>query len=297
MNEKTTGYIFAFLAVGTFAALDGCSKFLGDRYSPYFITMVRFWGFAVFVTLLAAYSPGGIKRALATRNPLLQISRGVLLVTTSGICVASYKYAGLAMSQAVLQITPLLVTLLSIPLLGEVVGWRRATAVGVGLVGVLIIINPTHAQAQWALLLPITGAALNALYYVATRAAGKRDSSQTSALYAGVTGALTATIPGFLTWESVASADWLPLAALCVSGTLGHYFLIRAYAVLEALEVQPLVYIQLVFGVGVAVLFFDEALTPNMIAGAVLVTGSGLFSVWREHSKKQSATKRRQPAE
>ena len=80
MKTKTRGYIFVLLAVSIFAAQDGFTKFLGDRYPPIMVTMVRFWAFAVFVTILAAASPGGLRKAVATRRPGLQIMRGVLLV-------------------------------------------------------------------------------------------------------------------------------------------------------------------------------------------------------------------------
>ncbi|WP_192246596.1 DMT family transporter [Mesorhizobium silamurunense] len=291
MKAKTSGYVFALLTVCTFAALDGFSRLLGEKYSPFFITMVRFWGFAVFVSILAATSPGGMRSAIQSLNPLLQIARGLLLVSASALCVWAYKYAGLATSMAILQVTPLLVTFLSVPLLGEIVGWRRATAVVVGLIGVIIIINPVTVHGDFALLLPVSGAILNALYGVGTRAVGRRDSFQTSALYTGVFGAVFSTVPGVLCWESIEHSDWLPMASLCLTGALGHYFLIRAYAVLEALEVQPLIYLQLLFGIAVAVVFFNEALTWNMGVGAFLVVGSGMFSVWREHSQaKRSRT-------
>ena len=139
MNTKFRGYIFALLAISIFAAQDGLSKYLGDQYPAIFVTMIRFWTFAVFVSLLAAWSPGGIRRAVVTRHPWLQVCRGILLVGEIVIIILSFKEAGLAMSQSIFQATPLFVTLLSIPLLGEKVGWKRGSAVVIGLIGVLII--------------------------------------------------------------------------------------------------------------------------------------------------------------
>lgn len=71
--------------------------------------------------------------------------------------------------------------------------------------------------------------------------------------------------------------------ALCVCGTLSHYFLIRAYGLLPAAEVQPVTYFQLVLNVMFAVLLFGETITHNMIVGALIVVGAGLFTIWREH--------------
>lgn len=108
MTDKTRGYIFALLAICIFAAQDGITKYLGDQYPPLFITMIRFWAFAVFVLVFAALSPGGIRKAAKTRHPWLQVSRGVLLVSEIVLVVFAYRYAGLAMSQAIFQAAPCL---------------------------------------------------------------------------------------------------------------------------------------------------------------------------------------------
>ncbi|CAN7725638.1 EamA family transporter [Ensifer sp. NM-2] len=283
MSSKTRGYLFAFLAICIFAAQDAITKYLGDRYPALFITMIRFWAFALFVFCFAASSPGGYRRAVQTRHPWLQIARGLLLVAEIVIIVFSYVHAGLAMSQSIFQATPLIITVLSIPLLGETVGWRRGTAVLVGLIGVLVIINPVDVHFDMSLLLPLAASVLFALYSIATRAVSHEDSAVTSLFYAGVVGALAISLIGPFYWTEVQTFDWLALAALCVCGTLSHYFLIRAYGLLPAAEVQPVTYFQLVLNVIVAVMLFDENLTHNIIAGALIVVGAGLFTIWREH--------------
>lgn len=283
MTSKTRGYLYAFLAICIFAGQDAITKYLGDRYPPLFITMIRFWAFALFVLAFAASSPGGIRAAARTRRPLLQIGRGVLLVTEIVIIVFAYVHAGLAMSQSIFQATPLIITVLSIPLLGETVGWRRGAAVLVGLIGVLVIIDPVDVHFDLTLLLPLAAAVLFALYSIATRAVSREDPAVTSLFYAGIAGAVTISLIGPFHWTQVRGADWFALAALCVSGTLSHYLLIRAYGLLPAAEVQPVTYFQLVLNVVLAVALFGEIITPNMVIGALIVVGAGLFTIWREH--------------
>ena len=118
MQNKSLGYLYVLLAVAIFAAQDGFSKLLAETYPPMLITMIRFWAFAAFVIVLAASSPGGLRKACVTRRPLLQLLRGPLLVTEIVIVVFAFREAGLAMSQAIMQATPLIVTILSVPLLG-----------------------------------------------------------------------------------------------------------------------------------------------------------------------------------
>ncbi|HEV7321439.1 MAG TPA: DMT family transporter [Ensifer sp.] len=283
MSPKTRGYIFAFLAICIFAGQDAITKYLGDRYPALFITMIRFWAFALFVFAFAASSPGGIRKTAQTRHPWLQIVRGLLLVAEIVVIVVSYVHAGLAMSQSIFQATPLIITILSIPLLGEVVGWRRGAAIVVGLIGVLVIINPVDVQFDTSLLLPLAASVLFALYSIATRAVSRDDSAVTSLFYAGVVGALAISLVGPFYWTDVKPSDWFALAALCVCGTLSHYFLIKAYGLLPAAEVQPVTYFQLVLNVIFAVMLFGETITHNMIVGALIVVGAGLFTIWREH--------------
>lgn len=299
MTSKTKGYLFAFAAIVIFATQDGFTKYLSNHYPPILLTMIRFWAFAVFVTLMAAAAPGGLRKSVTTRHPMLQGLRGVMLVSEIVLVVLSFKLAGLAMSQAILQATPLLVTVLSVPLLGEKVGWRRATAVVAGLFGVLVILNPTSVHFDLTLLLPLTAALMFAIYSVATRAVSAHDSAITSVFYAGVVGALAISLIGPFYWVPIRSDDWLFMGLLCISGTLSHYCLIRAYGLLQAVEVQPITYLQLVFAVIMAVTLFGETLTVNMVVGALIVVAAGLYTVFREYqlqSRSRAAARQAQEA-
>lgn len=283
MSPKTRGYLFAFLAICIFAGQDAITKYLGDRYPALFITMIRFWAFALFVFAFAASSSGGLRKTAQTRHPWLQVVRGLLLVAEIVVIVLSYVHAGLAMSQSIFQATPLIITILSIPLLGETVGWRRGAAILIGLIGVLVIINPVNVHFDMSLLLPLAASVLFALYSIATRAVSREDSAVTSLFYAGVVGAVAISLVGPFYWTEVVPSDWFALAALCVCGTLSHFFLIKAYGLLPAAEVQPVTYFQLVLNVIFAVMLFGETITHNMIVGALIVVGAGLFTIWREH--------------
>lgn len=289
MTPKSLGYTFTLLAVTIFATQDGISKYLGTHYSPIFITMVRYWFFAAFVILVAMRS-GGIAHAASTKRPFLQVLRGVLLAAEIVILVYGLSRVGMAMTQSIFQAAPLLITMLSVPLLGEKVGWRRWIAIFVGLFGVMLIIDPTHVQFEWELMFPITATIMFAFYAIATRAVSKTDSSMTSFFYTGVGGATVLTMLGIFHMEPIAPHDWPWMAALCACGMASHYCLIRAYDILEAVEVQPLTYLQLVMGALIAVIVFHETLTWNIIAGASIVVAAGLFSMFRERLRSKRAS-------
>jgi drug/metabolite transporter (DMT)-like permease len=233
---------------------------------------------------------GGIVRAASTKRPFLQIFRGVLLATEIVIFVFGLSRVGMAMAQSIFQVGPLLVTMLSVPFLGEKVGWRRGTAIVVGLFGVLLIINPTHVKFDLNLLFPMAATTMFAIYAIATRAVSKSDNSMTSFFYTGIGGAVVLTAVGLFHMEPIAQHDWPWMAALCACGIASHYCLIRAYDILEAGEVQPLSYLQLVIGAFIAVLVFNEHLTWNVVTGASIVVAAGLFSMFRERKLASKAS-------
>src|SRR5690606_5832445 len=244
--SKSRGYILTLLAATIFAAQDGVSKYLGTHYPPIFITMIRYWVFTAFVIFLAMRS-GGILKVAATTRPFLQLFRGALLATEIVIFIYGLTLVGLAMAQSIIQIAPLLITMLSVPFLGEKIGWRRWSAIVAGFLGVILIINPTGASFDLNLLLPLTAAVMFSIYSVATRAVSKTDSSVTSLFYTAVGGALVLTVAGLFQMVPIAPKDWIWVAALCACGISSYFCLIKAYEVLEASEVQPLTYLQLVF--------------------------------------------------
>ncbi len=282
MTSKRTGYIFVLLALVIFSIQDAISKHLGGLYPPVFITMIRYWAFAAFAIALAAQSRGGLAVAASTRRPALQILRGVLLAFQIVIVIISFSVVGLAHSQAIFSSGPLFVALLSMPLLGERVGWRRWTAIIIGLLGVLLILKPNDSSFDIKFLIPISSALIFAIYVISTRLVSRDDSSITSFFYTGVAGAVAITTVGPFYWTTLAPQDWAWMLMLCITGTTSHFFLIKAYELLDASEVQPLTYLQLVFASIIGVSVFGETLNLNMIVGSAIVVCAGIFTVWRE---------------
>jgi drug/metabolite transporter (DMT)-like permease len=282
MTSKRKGYLFVFVAILIFTAQDSISKHMGSFYPPVFITMIRYWAFAAFVLVLATRSRGGLKTAIRTRHPVLQVLRGLMLVGQIVLVVFSFASVGLAHSQAIFSVGPIFVALLSMVVLGERVGWRRWTAIIIGLVGVIIILDPTGGESASLLIVPVLAALIFAFYVVTTRLVSREDSAMTSFFYTGAAGAVAITAIGPFYWTWFAPVDWIWMGLLCITGTSSHFFLIKAYEFLDASEVQPLTYLQLVFASIIGVTVFGEVLSINMVVGAVIVVLAGIFTVWRE---------------
>lgn len=284
MKSNASGYVFTLLAIGIFAIQDGISKHLVTSYPPFLVAMIRYWAFALFAIVLAARSRNGLAATMRTKRLPLQILRGLLLAIQIVVAITSFVLVGLAHSQAILSAGPLIVALLSIPLLGEKVGWRRWTAICVGFIGVLLILKPQSGLFDWKFLVPLGGALLFSLYVVVTRLVSRDDSAMTSFFYTGVVGAIAMSCIGPFFWVPLGPQDWALMGILCVTGMTSHYFLIRAYDLLDAVVIQPLTYLQLVFSAIIGVSVFGEALNFNMVVGALIVVGAGIFTVWRERA-------------
>lgn len=268
-----------------FSVQDGISRHLAGEYNVYMVLMIRYWFFAAFVISLASRSKGGIRAAAHTKQPLLQTFRALLLVAEIAVTVEAFVRLGLIETHAIFICYPLLIAALSGPILGESVGWRRWTAVGIGFVGVLIILQPGITVFQPAAIIPLVAAFMFALYGLLTRFAARRDSAATSFFWTGTVGAVGITAIGLLNLEPMVQSDWLWMAALCVTGVLGHWLLIKCYEVAEASAVQPFAYLQLVFASTIGILIFDETLRPNVAVGSAVVVMAGLFTLWRAHTK------------
>ncbi|GAA6197645.1 DMT family transporter [Pseudophaeobacter arcticus] len=287
-NNVPMGILLMIGATIVFALQDGISRHLAGTYNTYMVVMVRYWFFAAFVVFLAMRTPGGIRGVARTSQLGLQIFRGVLLV--GEICVAVYGFTllGLVESQAVFICYPLLVAALSGPVLGESVGWRRWAAIGVGLIGVLIILQPGTGVFDPAALIPFASALMFAVYGLVTRYAARRDSTATSFFWTGIAGMVFMTLIGIWFWEPMSQGDWLWMALLCVSGVTGHWLLIKCYEMAEASAVQPFAYFHLVWAAILGVSIFGEVIRLNVASGAAIIIAAGLFTLWRESRKARA---------
>ena len=271
------------LATSIFAVQDAISRYLASEYNVIMIVMVRYWFFAFFVILLVLKTQGGIQKAFHTSQPFLQFFRGTLLALEVCVIVLAFTYLGLVESHAIFACYPLLAAALSVPILGEKVGWRRWVAIGIGCIGVLIILQPGIKIFSPYALLAIASALMFALYGRLTRYAAIKDDATTSFFWTGVSGAIIMTCLGFWYWEPLATQDYSWMILLCLTAVLGHYLLIKCYEAAEVSVVQPFAYFQLLFITIIGVLIFNENLDLRILIGASIIIGSGLFTLYREN--------------
>ncbi len=279
-QNLTRGIGYMIATMGVFAAQDGLSRHLAELHHPIFIVMVRYWAFAAFVIVLSANRPGGLKSATRTAHPMVQMLRGLMLA--GQICVVTYCFTqlGLSTTHSIMSSYPLLVAAAGALFLGERVTVAQWLAIAIGFAGVLILIQPGGDVFNPLSIVPLFCAGVFASYVILTRWVGRRDTSATSFFFTGIGGAVGISLIGPFFWSTFSGSDWLFMAALCVTGALGHFLMIKAYEHAEAASLQPFAYLQLVLASAIGIAIFGEQIDASFLLGASLVVGGGLMAIF-----------------
>lgn len=282
-QNRKTGIQLMLSAVTIFAIQDGFSRHLAETYNVFMVIMVRYWFFAAFVVVLALRRPEGIRAAVRTRHPLLHLARAALLIAEVCIIVWGYTLIGLINSHAIFAVCPLLVAALSVPLLGETVKWQNWLAIGIGLTGVLIILQPGSGVFSLASLLPFTAALMFALYSILTRLTTRDEPAFVSLFWSGLIGAILVSVVGIPSWEQMSGLDWVNMTVYALLALLANWLLIKCYEVTEAATVQPFAYLQIVLVTIIGIVIYDEDLQLSVVIGTCVVVSAGLYTLWHSN--------------
>lgn len=280
MSEGNRRGIWLMIAtVFAFACQDGFSRHLAGTYNTLMIVMLRYWVFAGFVMVLALRRPEGVRAAIRSDRLAIHALRAVLLVAEISIIVWGYTLIGLIESHAVFAICPLLVVALSGPVLGEAISWRRWAAVGVGMVGVIVILRPGAGVFSWPALLPLGSALLFAVYSVLTRLTARDEPTFPAFFWPAVIGAGMMTFLGLPQWQAIAPLDWVYVLCYAATAVASNWLMLKTYEAAEASAVQPFAYLQIVFVSVIGITIYAEHLAPAVAIGAAIVVAAGLYAL------------------
>ncbi|PWB64743.1 MAG: EamA family transporter [Bradyrhizobiaceae bacterium] len=268
-------------AVAMFSCLDTTAKYLLDHMDTLQVVWARY--FSAFVLSVILFNPFTRPGVLRTRRPVLQVGRSALLLLSTTVNFFALIYLQLDQALAILFSTPFIVAALSVPLLGEKVGARRWAAICVGFLGVLLVTRPGFGGIHPAAILSVISAFCYALYNIATRAVSRTDSSETSLFYTNLVGA-AAMLPVLPFVWTLPKDPFIVLLMVVVGafGALGHYLLIIAHRLAPPALLAPFIYTQLVWTGLLGFLVFADVPNQWTLAGAAIVTASGLYILYRE---------------
>ncbi len=281
VSRSTRAVWLMLAAVGLFALMDTGLKLLSAHYPPFQVAALRGLSSLPLVLAWALWTVGW--RPLLRVRWGLHLLRGVLGIGMMASFVYALKRLPLSTAYSIFFVAPLLITALSVPFLGEKVGPRRWAAIGVGLLGVLVVLRPTGAG-MWSLAgaAVLLAAAAYAVSAITVRVLARTDSNQAMVVWLLALMALGAGALAWPAWRPLDAAHGWIVVAIGVVGSLGQYAITEAFRHGQASLIAPLEYSALVWGVALDLALWGVLPDAMTWLGAAIIMASGLYLLHRE---------------
>ena len=269
-----------------FSLADTCAKELSKTLPLVEITWLR-WTGLVAVVLPAFVTSGG--RSMRSQAPLTQVFRSLCLVGSSFFFVAALQQLPLASAITISFVSPILVTALSIPLLGEKVGIRRWAAAIVGLIGVLVVIRPGSGTLGITALFPLVSAFCWAMGVITTRHLGHADRPWTAMGYTAIVGfaAMSLFVPGVFVMPN--GHELAVAGAMAIFAMIGQFLTLLAFRRSPVSILAPFAYVQLIWSTGLGYLVFGNLPDGWTWLGAGIIVAGGIYTGHRERIRAREA--------
>jgi drug/metabolite transporter (DMT)-like permease len=291
-SSNLSGILIMLLAVGAFALMDAGLKLLAPHYPAMQVSALR--GMASFPFVAAwVLATVGPRAVLRVRWPL-HLLRGALSIGMMGAFIFALARMPLSTAYTVFFVAPLLITALSVPLLGERVGPRRWTAIAVGLAGVLVVLRPTgdglFSLAGLGVLAAAAGYSVSA---ITVRVLSRTDSTQSMVFWMVTLLSLGAGALAWPGWVAVQPGHYGLLLGIGAIGALGQYAITEAFSRGEASVVAPFEYTALAWGLALDLSLWGVLPDGWTWLGAAIIVGSGLYLIRRERALDEDAANER----
>lgn len=287
--SNTRGALFALAAFGIYSTHDVVVKFLGESYAPFQIVFFStLFGFPI-VTLMLMQDP--VPGNLRLRHPWWTLLRTAAAMVSTTSAFYAFSVLPLAQTYALIFASPLLITLLAVPILGETVGWRRSAAVATGLLGVLVVLRPGATTFEAGHLAALSAAVCSAVAAVVVRKIGSEERSAVLLLYPMVANILVMGCILPFVYHPMPALHLGGLATMALLGFVAALCHISAYRSGSAVVVAPMQYSQILWAVVYGALFFHERPDWATGVGAGIIILSGIYVVFREDTRAVSRTR------
>jgi drug/metabolite transporter (DMT)-like permease len=289
-ERRLLGIGLTLAAYFMFTGIDSSAKWLALGGIP--AAQVVFLRYVTHLALvLGIHVPQTGLTLVRTASLRTQALRAAMLLGATTSNFIAVRYLPLTVTGAIAFTMPLILCALSVPLLGESVGWRRWTAITIGFLGILIIVRPGTEAFHPASLLCLAAAVFTAFYFILTRRMAGRDSPATQQFYVGLFATvllLPVAIP-FWVWPTEPST-WIAFFAIGLFGFVGHQLFTVATGFAPASVLAPFAYFQIIFMAGSSWLLFNQPPDIWLYVGAPIVIGSGLYIWLRERALAKPVT-------
>lgn len=279
----------ALLGFALYATHDVLIRILGATYSVFQIMFyMGLLSFPLLVVILIRDPEPGTLRAV---HPWWSLARTACVVTSAGGAFYAFTVLPLAQVYAVLFASPLLITILAIPMLGERVGLHRGLAVIVGLCGVLVVLQPGAAPLGLGHVAALVSAMSAAMNGVIVRKIGRDERSAVLLLYPMLANVIVMAMLLPAVYVPMQLGDLALVGVIATLALSAMTLTIGAYRRAEAALVAPMQYSQIIWAALFGALLFGESPKRATVAGATLIIASGLYIVFRESRRNVSANR------
>ncbi|MDB5361877.1 MAG: conserved rane protein of unknown function [Rhodospirillales bacterium] len=279
IDDPVKGILLIVAAMVFFSMSDACSKLLGQMLPPIEVVWLRYSGFTLLMLPALLRQPARFRSSA----PVLQVGRGLGLMGSALFFTVGLRFLAMADATAMSFVSPLFITALSIPVLGEKVGLRRWSAIVVGLIGVLIVVRPGTSAFNPASIFPLLSSVSWACGIVLTRKMShSNDDIVTTLGYAAITGFVVVSVMlPFVwvvpSWQAVAIGGFMASVS-----TAAQWLVVMGYRRANASVLAPFSYTQLVWASFAGYFLFSMVPDLMTLAGAAVIIASGLYTVHRE---------------
>ncbi len=283
MSDNLRAIIAMVAACAMFACMDAVLKALSGSYSPFQVTALR--GLTA-MPLVCAYVLWRGQMGVVFARRLrwgLHLLRGVVVVVMLVLFTFGLKTLGLAEAYTLSFVAPLIITMLSVPLLKETVPARHWVAIAVGLGGVVVALRPDQsAFLSLGALAVLAAAVCYALSNVVGRIISRTEPSATLVFWTTASMALGGVVLSAPQWVDVLPEHGLLLLGLAVSGFLGQLAISEAFRNGQASAVAPFEYTALAWAVALDWVFWHTVPDAYTLAGGAIIIASGIYLVRRD---------------
>lgn len=276
-----TGIILAVAAFAIYSSADAINKSRMDSYPAIQVAFICTL-FNIFPLAALVWKAGGLKAIRLFDRWQLVLTRTLLTTIVIFGSFTAFSLLPLAEAYTLFFAAPLVTTALSVPVLGEKVGWRRWTAVFVGFAGVLIVLRPGVAMISTGHIAALIVAVCFALSLIFTRKAGSGVTTAAVGVWLyvfQVTATAAVALPNFV------PMPLMDVAAIGLAGIFigtANLMLVTANRTIPPVLVSLFHYSQLVWGIIYGMAFFGDYPDGLMLLGAGIIVASGIFIAWRE---------------
>ncbi len=270
-----------WIALGGFllVCMSSLIKEVGRELHTFQIVFIRCLFGTLFI--LPVMLNHGIK-SFQTKRPWLHCVRVSLGMTAMYCVFYALTHMALAEAVAIVFSRPLFAVLLAIPLLGETVGWRRATATAVGFLGVLVMVNPGAPDFQPVALVAVMGAMFAGSVIIAIKKLAPTESARSIVFWFSCGGTVISLVPAVIVWQMPGAEAWVMLILVGLFGVTGQISATKGFSLGEASAVAAFDYLRLIYAGIFGIILFAEIPDIWAVTGAAIIVVSTLYIARRE---------------